>query len=260
MKSAGHDTCCGKNPFPCKRLHGFSANGAAPPPRGGGRVRSRITGWIGELGRAGGDAGGRRKPVPEGLAAASMPRTPPPSPPARPLTQSGGSARHGKKKEEQEQRQKLHSGLLLAGPTPTPLRTEISHPRMAWIYRVDQGRHPPGIAIYPPSPGNCRRRGGVGWQDRWRHGWRHRAPRGEGALLAKHCFASARTHSRQRLGRSGGSRRVLPTHTAPPNTQKPRAALALDLPASGRHYRGCRVQPCKDKGRLSAASLFFTSA
>ena len=42
------------------------------------------------------------------------------APPARPLTQSGGSARHGKKKEEQEQRQKLHSGLMLAGPTPCP--------------------------------------------------------------------------------------------------------------------------------------------
>ena len=60
---------------------------------------------------------------------------------------------------------------------------------------------------------------------------RHRAPRGEGALLAKHCFASARTHSRQRLGRTpeGGARRVLPTRTAPPNPQKPRAALALAL-------------------------------
>ncbi len=61
------------------------------------------------------------------------------------------------------------------------------------------------------------------------HGWRHRAPMGEGALLAKHCFASARTHSRQRLGRSGGLRRVLPAHTAPPNQQKTRAALALAL-------------------------------
>ncbi|MET4599535.1 hypothetical protein ABIA73_003286 [Stenotrophomonas sp. 2694] len=90
----------------------------------------------------------------------------------------------------------------------------------------------------PPSPGNGRGRGGVGWQDRWRHGWRHRAPMGEGALLAKHCFASARTHSRQRLGRTpeGGSRRVLPTHTAPPNPQKPRAALALAL-ASARRRR-----------------------
>ncbi len=55
---------------------------------------------------------------------------------------------------------------------------------------------------FPPSPGNCRRWDGGGWQDRWRHGWRHRAPMGEGALLAKHCFASARTHSRQRLGRT----------------------------------------------------------
>ncbi|AVO31306.1 hypothetical protein C6Y55_15915 [Stenotrophomonas maltophilia] len=37
------------------------------------------------------------------------------------------------------------------------------HPRMAWIYRS--------------SPGNCRGWGGVTVQDRWRHGWRHRAPR-----------------------------------------------------------------------------------
>ncbi|OWQ80506.1 hypothetical protein B9Y76_14380 [Stenotrophomonas maltophilia] len=37
------------------------------------------------------------------------------------------------------------------------------HPRMAWIYR--------------PSSGNCRGWGGVAVQDRWRHGWRHRAPR-----------------------------------------------------------------------------------
>ena len=107
------------------------------------------------------------------------------------------------------------------------------HPRMAWIYRVDQGRHPPAVAVDPPSPGNCRGWGGVGPQDRWRHGWRHRAPRGEGALLAKHCFASARTHSRQRLGRFGGLRRVLQPHTAPPNRQQPRAALALALASAG---------------------------
>ena len=36
------------------------------------------------------------------------------------------------------------------------------HPRMAWIYR--------------PSSGHCRGWGGVAVQDRWRHGWRHRAP------------------------------------------------------------------------------------
>ncbi|MBB1214175.1 hypothetical protein EII43_29570, partial [Klebsiella pneumoniae] len=44
------------------------------------------------------------------------------------------------------------------------------HPRMAWIYRVDQGRHLPTAAEI------CQRRGGVGGQDRWRQGWRHRAP------------------------------------------------------------------------------------
>ncbi|PTA71170.1 hypothetical protein C9412_14275 [Stenotrophomonas sp. Nf1] len=40
---------------------------------------------------------------------------------------------------------------------------------------------------------------------------------GEGALLAKHCFASARTPSRRRLGRTpeGGSRR-------PPQPDPPR--------------------------------------
>ncbi len=29
----------------------------------------------------------------------------------------------------------------------------------------------------PTARGICQRRGGVGGQDRWRHGWRHRAPR-----------------------------------------------------------------------------------
>ena len=76
-------------------------------------------------------------------------------PPARPLTQSGGSARHGKKKEEQEQRQKLYSGLLPAGPTPTPLRSDRSHPRKAWIYRVDQGRHPPTVTGKLLKAGRC---------------------------------------------------------------------------------------------------------
>ncbi|MBA0285971.1 hypothetical protein D7Y12_12010, partial [Stenotrophomonas maltophilia] len=56
MKSAGHDTRYGKNPFPCKRLHEFSANGAAP--RGGGGVGRGSPGWIGELGRGGGGGGG----------------------------------------------------------------------------------------------------------------------------------------------------------------------------------------------------------
>ncbi len=45
-------------------------------------------------------------------------------------------------------------------------------------------------------------------------------PMGEDALLAKHCFASARTHSRQRLGRTAerGLRRVLHGHALRPPT------------------------------------------
>ncbi len=41
------------------------------------------------------------------------------------------------------------------------------------------------VDTYPPSPGNRRRRGGVGRHDRWRHGWRHRAPKGEGAFACE---------------------------------------------------------------------------
>jgi len=39
---------------------------------------------------------------------------------------------------------------------------------------------------------------------------------GEGALLAKHCFASARTHSRQRLGRTAERGLRRPPQPDPP--------------------------------------------
>ena len=97
MKSAGHDTCYGKNPFPCKRLHGFSANGAAP--RGGVGLVAESPGWICGVGRAGGTGEGRREPIPGGLAAASMPRTPSPAPPARPMTHCGGPPATERKKK-----------------------------------------------------------------------------------------------------------------------------------------------------------------
>ena len=146
--------------------------------------------------RGGSGCRGRRKPIPGGLAAASMPRTPlQPDPPRFPLfsaicrNSSWGQIRFPKENGSDPH--------LFRYPTDVPTN----------------GRHPPTVA------GICQRRGGVGGQDRWRHGWRHRAPMGEGASLAKHCFASARTHSRQRLGRTpeGGLRRVLTTHTAPPS-------------------------------------------
>ena len=105
------------------------------------------------------------------------------------------------------------------------------HPRMAWIYRVDQGRH------LPTAHGICQRRGGVGRQDRWRHGWRHRAPRGEGALLAKQCFASARTPSRQRLGRAAERVHGVSCLPTPPRhpTECRFCCCCVLLPASGRH-------------------------
>ncbi|MBA0279515.1 hypothetical protein D7Y44_04050 [Stenotrophomonas maltophilia] len=70
---------------------------------------------------------------------------------------------------------------------------------------------------------------------------------GEGALLAKHCFASARTHSRQRLGRAPEGDLQRPLQPDPP--RRPTECmlllrpLLLRLPASGRHCGGCRVQP-----------------
>ncbi|MBA0297070.1 hypothetical protein D7Y24_01335 [Stenotrophomonas maltophilia] len=41
-------------------------------------------------------------------------------------------------------------------------------------------------------------------------------PMGEDALLAKHCFASARTHSRQRLGRTAERGLRRPPQPDPP--------------------------------------------
>ncbi|MBA0236521.1 hypothetical protein D7Y50_23165 [Stenotrophomonas maltophilia] len=106
------------------------------------------------------------------------------------------------------------------------------HPRMAWIHQIAE---------------ICQRWGGMGRQDRWRHGCRHRAPMGEGALLAKHCFASARTHSRQRLGRTAerGLRRVLPVHAAPPAHGMPAFAVAVEVAGSGRHYQGAGRSPAE---------------
>jgi len=66
-------------------------------------------------------------------------------------------------------------------------------PRHAWInlcrisksigsqirFPMENGSDPMTPVIpgpIQPSPGNCQWWGGVGWQDRWRHGWRHRAP------------------------------------------------------------------------------------
>ena len=83
--------------------------------------------------------------------------------------------------------------------------------------------------------------------DRWRHGWRHRAPWVR-ALCLRSTASQRRTPSRQRLGRTRrGLRRVLPVHTAPPTHRQPRAALALALAVAGQRpaLPRCRAQPCR---------------
>ena len=73
------------------------ANGAAP--RGGSVSEGRSLG----VGQAGWVCGGRRESVRGGLAAASMPRTPPQTHPARPRTVSV-CVHHGKEREDQERK------------------------------------------------------------------------------------------------------------------------------------------------------------
>ncbi len=80
----------------------------------------------------------------------------------------------------------------------------------------------------PPSPEIRRGWGGVGWQDRWRHGWRHRAP-------------------------WMGLRRVLPTHTAPANKQNSQSRL-LPLPLQVQGRRPCRTNPNPRPGNPRSAS------
>jgi hypothetical protein len=175
---------------------------AQPLVAGVGLV-AESTGWICGVGRAGGTGEGRREPVHGGLAAASMPRTPSPAPPARPLTHCGGPpATERKKKSKSKNRSHAPSSAS---------RSDRSHPRIAWIDRVDQGRH------LPTAAGNCRRWGGVGWQDRWRHGWRHRAPR-DGFTA---CPAS-------------------PHRPAQPTETRSRFGFGF-----GFGLCGCRVQPCR---------------
>jgi hypothetical protein len=127
---------------------------------------------------------------------------------------------------ERKKKSKSKSGIPRALPHFDP--RDLIH---AWRGSTVSSK----VDTHQPSPGNCRRRGGVGWRG---------------------------VRSMDAAAKPPGMGLRRPRHPTPPRlpTEHPRAALALDLPASGRHYRGCRVQPCKEKGRLSAASLFLTSA
>ncbi len=118
-------------------------------------------------------------------------QTPPRSPPARPLTVSC-AARHGMKEENQRQKRVARSacscpcraeptlGLLLPtrksaehglGSTKdAQTKRDAAKPRPSLKFRPDNP------TLFDPSPGICQRWGGRGQRDRWRHGWRHRAP------------------------------------------------------------------------------------
>ena len=123
-------------------------SGAAPP-----RCGPASSG----MGREGGSAGGRCKYVHVSSVAASMRLTdlaPVSGRPSRPTLPAMDSFLRtaGRSKEKSKAK---------ADPSDIP---GVCHPRMAWIYRVDQDRHLPTAAqnAFRQIAEDCRRRGGSG--------------------------------------------------------------------------------------------------
>ena len=239
----------------------------------GGWVKSTVSRLALRVGRAGRPRRTRRKPIHGGSMAPSMAPTVLCNLPARPLTVSVcGQPR--RRKEEQEQNpvaslSSTHGVDLPCRPrsTPTKSRTEFrpradqrsaptissrfrpradqrstpTKSRTEFRRRADQ-RSAPTRAESGSAPthsrGKLSKAGWVRWQGCEPHGCGDQAPMGEGALLAKHCFASARTHSRQRLGRTpeGGLRRPLPP-------DPPRHPTECRLLTLIRRVQGCK--PCR---------------
>ncbi len=156
------------------------------------------------------------------------------------LRQFPAAARHGRKKEEQQRsRASLARSRAWLGSTRAEPNKGRGERRVLFVFH----QFVSNPMLFLTVTGKLSGWGGVGWQDRWRHGpeaclgrvgqdahpglavcagqrtraRRHRAPRGEGALLAKHCFASARTHSRQRLGRTAGRVHGVSCQPTPPH-------------------------------------------
>jgi len=118
-----------------------------------------------------------------------------------------------------ERRHRLAEGLR--GCRPAAGTTDSKWlPASGRHYRFKVPRRPSRFALlFPCAPANCRGSARVGWRDPEPHGCGDGAYKGEGALLARHCLASARTPSRQRLGRAAERdlQRVPPTHPRRPS-------------------------------------------
>ena len=136
----------------------------------------------------------------------------------------------------------LHVWMLFVQLSKYSISMEI-HPRMAWIYQ---------------TPKNCQRWGGVGLR-----GVRGMGPRHASGGLGRMPNPGLAVCAGQRTRASGGQayRDVLAaspqSDTAPPPTGCTPLLLLLlllRLPASGRHYRGCRAQPGRYSQRPSTTT------
>ena len=120
--------------------------GPSAGPANGEALRGGCIGMIAKGGLSawpGGQAGrGRRKPVHGGLAAASMPQTPPPRLPTRPLTVPCTRPPPRERSENQDQKP-----ILQTFTTPAVSTKVDTHQKQS---------------VVPTARGNCRRRGGSG--------------------------------------------------------------------------------------------------
>jgi hypothetical protein len=179
--------------------------------------------------RGGSGCGGRRKPIPGGLAAASMPRTPPqPDPPC--LRQISAICRDGMACSWWVSTTLLLVGVdlgrhvdprhawILFNPNSKYSKYSLSieiRPRMAWIYQ---------------TPGNCQRWGGVGLRGVRGMGPRH-ASGGLGRMpnpgLAV-CAGQRTRASRGQAPKDGFTASPL-SDTAPPSHRMPAVAVASEV-------------------------------
>ncbi|CAM0124472.1 hypothetical protein SMJ63A_50268 [Stenotrophomonas geniculata] len=185
----------------------------------------------------------RRKPIHGGSMAASMPPTVLPAHAAPPLTDFRDlmDPRHAW--------MNLHRNRIF--------RIELEkHPRMAWIYCVDQGRHlPTAVHAVPTDRGNLSKAGWVRLRGREPHGCGDRAymdvlaaPPATGPTspsLRKPAFASALAVAVASAGAGRSPAKPLPPgHCLPPLGQQLRPAQALAPPAQrGAVLAGAPGQP-----------------